>query len=77
LTARKRKRPSAQGLEDGWKWALRGLGVVGFAYLLAINPEAPSYAYLLIGALLGLDRVIDKQIRVNRREREGGPDAEP
>lgn len=60
--------------ERWWKWVLRGLGVLGFFFLLylkLVSHQDPSVSfYVLLSGLLGLPNVIAYQLRVNRRTRE-------
>lgn len=55
--------------ERAWKWLLRTLGVVGFGYLLAVNPDAPVAFYVLLAGLLGLPNIISYQMALNREQR--------
>lgn len=66
------KRTREQGLEDAWKWVLRAMGIVGFGYLLMVNPNVPAYLYVLVGGLLGLPTAIERQISANRERSRGG-----
>ena len=72
--------------EQAWKWFLRGLGVLGFFFLLglkAISHQDPAVQYfVLVAGLLGLPNVISYQLRMNREQRrvreddESDPDQE-
>jgi TctA family transporter len=55
-------------LETGWKWVLRGLGILGFFYLMANQDANPAF-YVLDAGLLGLPNVIELQRRMNREAR--------
>lgn len=62
-------------LESGWKWVLRGLGIVGFLYLIIVfKTEAPVAFYVLLTGLLGLPNIIDYQLKINRRRRQEATD---
>lgn len=52
--------------ERAWKWLLRGLGVVGFAFLLITDRDAPVAFYVLLGGLLGLPNIISYQMALNK-----------
>lgn len=73
--------------EQAWKWFLRGLGVLGFFFLLwlkAVAHQDPAVQYFVLTAgLLGLPNVIAYQLRMNRSNRraetqedEPDPDSE-
>lgn len=48
------------------------MGLVGFVYLLASDPQAPVAFYVLLGGLLGLPNVIEYQMALNRERRNKG-----
>lgn len=64
-------------LERGWKWVLRGLGVLGFLYLLTFKPDVPVAFYVLLSGLLGLPNVIAYQLRMNRQAKREDEPAPP
>lgn len=55
--------------EKAWKWLLRGLGIVGFGYLLIKDPNAPVAFYVLLAGLLGLPSVISYQLSLNKEQK--------
>ena len=66
--------------EQAWKWFLRGLGVLGFFFLLGLRVFAdqdPAVQYFVLDAgLLGLPNVISSQLRMNRESRRSRQDDE-
>jgi hypothetical protein len=69
--------------EQAWKWFLRGLGVLGFFFLLGLKTlshQDPAVQYfVLVAGLLGLPNVISYQLRINREQRRsrGEDDSDP
>lgn len=60
--------------EEAWQWICRGLGIVGFGFLLATTGfKAPMGAYLLLLALFFGPEILKGEMSLNPRAKRDDP----